>query len=376
MIESSVGAGASIAHALHEGGVPLVIAAQFPLSFAASILMAQVLYEGLLWGGDPRTLLNDLRWQLKSKLPDSHDWASLVAYAALPADLESQLSRVRIKQAHRSINAALKFMDRVTRNMDQVTGNADRRRMARSDSSSRVDKPENTDVVDAKLMEHARNKLANAESRLKGLLRHTSQDRPQDRSLIYGLLASTRKRDARILFSSTARTDQPAWERARQSLGQAREYYHLAFKDDRASSWALVQSLSLAAVLEGAEAISPESMTVALALSEEDLYSRDRQTSVWACSSLIELHLLQLLTPNTANAEDPEYFLRTKERAKEYAQRLCRMAPDSFDIYSTRRQLKRYVEWFSEYETGFNQLSGVADEIAIILPDLEQRFLQ
>src|SRR5262249_18691286 len=63
-----VGAGASIAHAIHEAGIPLVVASQFPLSFSASVVMVQVLYNGLLNGGDPRRLLNDLRRQLKSRV--------------------------------------------------------------------------------------------------------------------------------------------------------------------------------------------------------------------------------------------------------------------------------------------------------------------
>ncbi len=47
-----LGAGASVAHAVHEAGVPLVVGSQFPLSFAASVLMVECLYE-LLWGKDP-----------------------------------------------------------------------------------------------------------------------------------------------------------------------------------------------------------------------------------------------------------------------------------------------------------------------------------
>src|SRR5207302_280962 len=63
---SVFGAGSSVAHALHEAGIPFVVGSQFPLSVPASVVLTEVLYEGLLWGADPRTLLNDLRRQLQS----------------------------------------------------------------------------------------------------------------------------------------------------------------------------------------------------------------------------------------------------------------------------------------------------------------------
>ena len=46
-------------------------------------------------GQDPRTLLNDVRWQLKMKLPKTHDWASIVAYASVPSDFPDQLIKTR-----------------------------------------------------------------------------------------------------------------------------------------------------------------------------------------------------------------------------------------------------------------------------------------
>jgi hypothetical protein len=109
---SVVGAGASVAHALHEAGIPLVLASQFPLSIGGSVVMAEVFYKGLLEGHDPRLLLNKLRWQLHAIFPDKHDWASLVAYASLPADLEGQLSEFRIMQARHSIQTAFDEYDR------------------------------------------------------------------------------------------------------------------------------------------------------------------------------------------------------------------------------------------------------------------------
>ena len=109
------GAGASVAHALHEAGVPMVIASQFPLSYAASVRLVEVLYEGLLWGEDPRNLLVDLRRQMHTQFPTTHDWASLVAYASLPPNFERQLAAVQIRRAKASIDVALRVADEATR---------------------------------------------------------------------------------------------------------------------------------------------------------------------------------------------------------------------------------------------------------------------
>src|SRR4029077_6660898 len=73
-VGSVTGVGASIGHALHEAGIPMVIASQFPLSFGGSVMLVQELYQGLLWGEDPRKLLVGLRRRLHSQFRDCHDW--------------------------------------------------------------------------------------------------------------------------------------------------------------------------------------------------------------------------------------------------------------------------------------------------------------
>ena len=107
------GVGASIAHALHQAGIPMVIASQFPLSFGGSVRMVEALYQGLLWGEDPRKLMVALRRMLFAQFPDTHDWASLTVYFSLPADFTRQLSAVQIQRAMASINVALDLADEV-----------------------------------------------------------------------------------------------------------------------------------------------------------------------------------------------------------------------------------------------------------------------
>ena len=122
---SVTGAGASVAHALHEAGIPVVITSQFPLSFPGSIRMTNVLYhQGLVRGRDPRVLLNKLRRELCAELATTHDWASIIAYASLPPDLEVQLRNVQISQIQRQISLAFKRYDQkrvnVFRDLDRV----------------------------------------------------------------------------------------------------------------------------------------------------------------------------------------------------------------------------------------------------------------
>jgi hypothetical protein len=114
-VGSVAGAGASIAHALHAAGIPLVIGSQFPLSFPGSVLMVETLYGGLLWGQDPRIMVSDLRRQLHSQFPESHDWASIVAYASLSSDFEAGIAAAHLKRVMAHINTVMGHADAVTK---------------------------------------------------------------------------------------------------------------------------------------------------------------------------------------------------------------------------------------------------------------------
>ena len=64
----------------------------------ASSIAAEVLYAGLLSGSDPRWVLHELRQRLRTDVPDTHDWASIVAYATIASDLDEQVEVFRDKQ--------------------------------------------------------------------------------------------------------------------------------------------------------------------------------------------------------------------------------------------------------------------------------------
>ena len=70
---------------------PLGHRVQFPLGVGPSSITTEVLYSGLLSGEDPRWVLHQLRMRLRADLPETQDWASIVAYGTIAPDLESQV---------------------------------------------------------------------------------------------------------------------------------------------------------------------------------------------------------------------------------------------------------------------------------------------
>jgi hypothetical protein len=93
-VGSAIAGGGSLAHALHDAGVPLVVASQLPLTKAGSTVLVATLYEGFLRGEDPRDTLFRLRRTLFARLPEALDWGSIVAYGRVDADIAASLERV------------------------------------------------------------------------------------------------------------------------------------------------------------------------------------------------------------------------------------------------------------------------------------------
>src|SRR5262249_33209826 len=103
---------ASVAHDLHDQGIPLVVASQFPLSVDGSVPFVERFYQGQLWGEHPLVSLYAVRLHLHSCMgPDTHDWASLVVYEAFPSNLADQLEELRYWQARRAQEGALRRIE-------------------------------------------------------------------------------------------------------------------------------------------------------------------------------------------------------------------------------------------------------------------------
>jgi beta-lactamase superfamily II metal-dependent hydrolase len=315
--------GASFAHALHQAGIPLVVASQFPLSKEGSIPLASMLYEGLLWGEHPLVLLQQLRAELHALYTSSwHDWASLVVYEALPQALPDQLEALRYAQTRRAINAALERVDRAVHEAREKPGR------------------EHLPEIDAAI------------ERAVGQLPLHGQYGVE----CLGLRASARKRLAEAAFTLAASVPEvgaPAWRDPYDLLDQAWNDYQSAVRGllvsdahgvQRIASlhWVLVQVVSLSLVL-GKEI--DERQWAAATLSA-DLYREHPSVEerAWAHGSLAELSLLRLGQPGLL----PEQRTQYSSQAVQHAREVARLYPwgDEFPVKSTRRQFRRYVEWW------------------------------
>jgi hypothetical protein len=325
------GAGASIAHELHASGIPLVIASQFPLSIEGSVHMATTLYRALLRGDDPRLVLDDVRRRLRALVPDRHDWASVVAYASLPSDLEVQLRLTRRKQAERAIYAALSHLDAATRMMPRKKG---------SSSSGKQFTPEET----------AQSLIA-ADARVRDplvVLLHLLEQRQNDTEIL-GLLASVKKRLGEVYYRGSVYSSVPdalrdqlrRWrEVAEAHLREAERYYREVFAANHSEVWALVQALVLGLAI-GREPMG-EDLELAFRLCTHD-QARYDDRGMWARQGLLELALIGRLCENwppslpmVSPFLDPNFWL----------QRMLGSGPNEGVLTSLRGQLERYRDFF------------------------------
>lgn len=322
---SVVGAGASVAHHLHEAGIPMVVASQFPLSVRGSVIMTQLLYKRLLWGTDPRVALTDLRRRLFSLLPECHDWASLVVYDAFPEDLDDRQAEIGIQQANDSIKAALNCADRAM---------ADGRR----------EKDET--------LRNALDKLQDRTRRLEALIDVAGLD-GGNRTAALGMLASAEKRQAQLHYrlSVTGNHDTKHSARSLELVERAMDHYRLIFQEDVGSHWAIIQFLSLYGVLnhsERAAAVAGRcrhdvaTLLAAARLAAEIKLERGAPLErIWACGSLAELAILRVLF---GTADD---LGKETGCAQEFLQRMLAVPePNVRGIYATVHQLRRYWDWY------------------------------
>jgi hypothetical protein len=334
--------GASFAHDLHQSGIPFVVASQFPLSFAGSIHMTEVLYDKVLWGEDPRIALHQLRGKLYAlHASDTHDWASLVAYAALPDDLEVQLEDVRYSQAREAINTAMKHIDG---SIDKMRPNEDFH-----------DRNNATPLKKGMTMEHLEKLFSQVETAARRL---PTSGRYETEGT--GLLASTEKRMAearhRASFLMGDSERQTYREKSFQGLRLALRYYEEAFHNKMIKStwsapnrnvlhWVLCQCLSLRAVL--GEEFDRDKWATAVVSAQIDLDIENPETRAWAHSTLGELYLLLLAYPES---KLPVGYQKARDKAREHISKLNAIRGDSFEVYATRRQLQRYMDWWGSAE--------------------------
>jgi hypothetical protein len=214
------------------------------------------------------------------------------------------------------------------------------------------------------------------------LIRH-----PSHAARIRGLVASTEKREVEIHHSITkiSTTNAVDREQARAdmmaALERARDHYWNSFLNNRANHWAIVQFLSLS-LITGAfdQAAQPaenleKSPWRLWALGETqslaDLRNEDHSSRKWAMANLIELYLLAPLVDGVRERETAGAFAA---KAQKYAAELRDLTgARSFEVFSTRRQIARYLEWFNELASiVLAPIYGTAEAVFALLPESEE----
>lgn len=373
---SVAGVGASVAHALHLAGIPLVIASQFPLSFGGSVRFVEILYSGFLWGEDPRCVLIDLRRCLYAEFPGTHDWAAVTAYSSLPPDFGRCLADVQIRRTMSNINVALSFADEVVRRFSTRASSlrGQVRRAQRADPQSDDQMVRNAALIDA-----AQTRISQAKSRLSLLL----SKYPDESAKIRGYLASTEKREAALNFqlSCLPSLSEPQREDAREAalhaLERARDFYWDAYLGNRSGYWAVVQYLSLTVILKAAQRIADEAPTpgqsveslwrLAEVQSLHDARNGNQSQREWALANLIELYVIAPLISGVAqHSKRADLEARVTANATEL---LSVAGARSFEVFSTRQQLVRYLEWYGEIASELPKAIHVlADKAVQALP--------
>lgn len=348
---SVAGAGGSLAHALHEAGVEMVVAGQFPFSFPGSVRLVEILFEGLLWGADPRHVVYDLRRRLFGQFPSKHDWASLVTYLSVPEQFDRENSECRINQASKSFNVALEYADEwILRKSTKKLRRSRDAKLQRAESSN------------SELEDNARRRIALAKSKLQELLIAF----PSEAARIHELLGSAGKREAEIQFKNFNRDE------CLKLLAGARDHYWSAFGKNATQHWALVQYISIDLLLRSVSSDKDivgfntqdcrKLWSCAHAMASSRISSHITTERCWAINSLVELHLLATLPDLSGTSSSNE--------ASGYIDRLMETADQkSFEVYALRRQLVRYPEWYVELNSNWSGLASIAETLVQKLPE-------
>ena len=279
-VGSVITPGGSIAHDLHTAGIPWVIASQFPLWMKASTLAVGELFGNLLAGADPRSVLYDLRRRLRTDCPATHDWASIVAYATLPPDFESQLTGFRDAQMRACLSVKLNRLDDL---------------FGRREAAPR---PTDVDELDA----ISRDIRATLTSWCSDLTEDPALRLKPSASMRLGMWGASEKRLG-IADQAASKKEKDAdkktalKEKSRLAYRNSRDYYCQAIEADSSSTWPLTQYLCMNAVL----ASSGDHGRKPFGIPSEDwwfvstriaLSDVDTARGAYALTDLIELSLL------------------------------------------------------------------------------------
>lgn len=270
-VGSVISPGGSIAHDLHTAGIPWVIASQFPLWMKASTLAVGVLFSGLLAGEDPRSVLYDLRRRLRTDCPNTHDWASIVAYATLAPDFDSQLTLFRDEQMRNRLSVKLARLDDLFGGSHSTSAHT-KEQLAELETISQDTR--------ALLANWCNDDTDDPAQRLKpARAMRLCMGGASEKRLGVAYLAAGKKREA--------------WDAFRKGC----EYYCLAIEADSSSTWPITQYLFMTALFSHEEA--PDRLPFGIAAkdwwfiaSRMALCEANTARGAFALTDMVELNLL------------------------------------------------------------------------------------
>jgi hypothetical protein len=326
-INSVLTPGGSIAHQLNSSGIPWVIASQFPLWMKASAIAAKVLYSGLLKGDDPRWVLHELRQHLRTDAPETHDWASIVAYATVPADFASQVQQFRASQTQRKIEVKFDRIDELVKSINHDIGI----------NSQTSEVHQELEQLSAVIRQELKAWCEEPQEHLS----------KEDKAMRLGLSAASEKRIGIAMHLAGADKE------AKQAYKNCFEFYQTAWHLDQANYWMLTQYLSIMAIYDrtdqaALQKLSAQHQATWSAAVQMTSWKKDRYTGpdkVFVLATLAELLLLQVVyQPEAAD------LTRLKQKICDYCTAMkTEHLSDKFPIHSTIRQFSRYkTDWQSE----------------------------
>jgi hypothetical protein len=287
-------------------------------------VLVQSFYGGLLTGTDVRDAIQQTRDALYAdRGRAAHDWLSLAAYVRLPEGYEEHLLDV-------ALEADLAAMETTSRWSERIAG----------ETPDRVA----YDTVTASVRE----RIATVERRLEAGASVRRRDPVREAR---GLRASAYKRLAEVLFQrSRLLGDADAAAQSRAALEQSAQCYAAGWAADPGSHWLAVQALALEIVLHGKLA-QDWRWDAAMEAAKADPHD------IWRLGSHVELWLLAGHARRAAAPGAAAAALRT----------LLTERPDDPTYWrSTRRQLRRYTDWWTApngFFAGGPDLAAVAAEL-------------
>jgi len=325
----------SIAQELHRLGVAVVLASQFPLTKPGSVVMAGEFYRRLMQGDDVRHALHAARVKLRADPNSGNDWLSLISYVRLPSDgYVRALAELRLRVQLGMLDAQQKRADRLS----ETGGEA-----------------KEFDDVETRL----RDRIAT--------LIETRKDLDGSSPLIdeaEGLLASAYKRLAELLFIRASKLQDRRDEdlaTSHEALVKSADGYRARYLANMQAHWLGVQMLALEAAVRG-RFDSPLLWEIVRLAAE---FERDNNpASFWPFGTLAECFLLAPIAGGARQLDAAATALiDLRARAKGHAQ-------EQFGIETTRRQLNRYVVWWTNANGFFPGTSDLSKDAAELLKTL------